>query len=121
MPSVDSEVVVTTRMSPCRQNSIAAWIMRLSPGWQEIVMAVPAALGGRIDRPHVRPHQTGARLRFMDRRDAEIAQSLHDVGIGRVNLSNNCWFHKSLTLLCASNRLILQTYVQFDKDSLTAG
>ena len=33
MPSVDSEVVVTTRTSPGLQTSIDAWIIRLSPGW----------------------------------------------------------------------------------------
>src|SRR5262245_18413055 len=51
IPSVDSEVVDTTRMSPFWQNSIEAWIIRLSPGWQEIVIAVPAAFAaGYIGR-----------------------------------------------------------------------
>jgi hypothetical protein len=42
MPSVDGEVVVTTRTSPGRHTSTAAWIMRLSPGWQDTVIAEPA-------------------------------------------------------------------------------
>src|SRR5262249_61787544 len=51
IPSVDSDVVETTRMSPFWQNSIEAWIIRLSPGWQEIVIAVPAAFAaGYIGR-----------------------------------------------------------------------
>ena len=44
IPSVDSDVVVTTRMSPGSQTSIAAWIIRLSPGAHETVTALPAAL-----------------------------------------------------------------------------
>ena len=44
IPSVDSEVVVTTRTSPGWQTSIAAWIIRLSPGADEIVMALPPTL-----------------------------------------------------------------------------
>src|SRR5437867_12279088 len=41
IPSVDSDVVVTTSTSPVRQTSSAAWIIRLSPGWHETVIAVP--------------------------------------------------------------------------------
>src|ERR1700682_1222839 len=37
IPSVDSDVVVTTSTSPGRHSSIAAWIIRLSPGCDEIV------------------------------------------------------------------------------------
>ena len=81
---------------------------------------VSGSLGGGIDRAHVRPHQTRARLRFMDRRDAEIAKGLHDQAVDTVHVSNNCWFHKSMTLLCASNRLTLQRYVRFDEDLVTA-
>src|SRR5688572_3014889 len=43
IPSVDSDVVDTTRMSPGRQTSIAAWIIRLSPGAHNTVTALPAA------------------------------------------------------------------------------
>ncbi|KUN27995.1 hypothetical protein AQJ11_15475 [Streptomyces corchorusii] len=41
-PSVEGEVVVTTRRSPPRHCSTAAWIMRLSPGQDGTVTAVPA-------------------------------------------------------------------------------
>jgi hypothetical protein len=41
-PSVDGLVVVTTRTSPGRTCSTAAWTMRLSPGWQSTVTARPA-------------------------------------------------------------------------------
>ena len=40
-PSVPGEVVVTKRMSPGRHCSTAAWIIRLSPGQQTTVTAVP--------------------------------------------------------------------------------
>jgi hypothetical protein len=43
MPSVEGDVVVTTSTSPGRHVSTAAWIIRLSPGWQETVTAEPAA------------------------------------------------------------------------------
>ena len=43
MPSVDSDVVVTTRMSPGWHSSMAAWSIRLSPAWHETVTALPAA------------------------------------------------------------------------------
>ncbi|AKJ15142.1 hypothetical protein ABB07_35305 [Streptomyces incarnatus] len=42
IPSVDGEVVVTTRMSPAPHCSTAAWIIRLSPGQDSTVTAVPA-------------------------------------------------------------------------------
>src|SRR5262245_49591086 len=42
IPSVDSEVVATTSASPGRQTSIAAWIIRLSPGGVETVTAEAA-------------------------------------------------------------------------------
>src|SRR5262245_23384224 len=42
IPSVEIEVVVTTRMSPGSSNSTAAWTMRLSPGGHETVTAEPA-------------------------------------------------------------------------------
>ena len=42
IPSVDGEVVVTTRMSPSPHCSTAAWIIRLSPGQDSTVTAVPA-------------------------------------------------------------------------------
>ena len=40
-PPADGDVVVTTRTSPNRHCSTAAWIMRLSPGQQTAVTAVP--------------------------------------------------------------------------------
>lgn len=40
-PSRDGEVVVTTRTSPSRHCSTAAWIIRLSPGQHSAVTAVP--------------------------------------------------------------------------------
>src|SRR4030095_275881 len=42
IPSVDSDVGATTSTSPVAQTSIAAWIIRLSPGGQETVTADPA-------------------------------------------------------------------------------
>ena len=41
IPSVHGEVVVTTRRSPARHCSTAAWIIRLSPGQHSAVTAVP--------------------------------------------------------------------------------
>ena len=42
MPCVDGAVVATTKMSPSWHTSTAAWIMRLSPGCDSTVTAVPA-------------------------------------------------------------------------------
>src|ERR1035437_2446703 len=41
MPSSDSEVVATTKTSPGATTSMAAWIIRLSPGWHHTVTALP--------------------------------------------------------------------------------
>ena len=54
-PSLLGETVVTTMMSPGRACSTAAWIIRLSPGQQITVSAVPAMRApcwlGRIPGP----------------------------------------------------------------------
>ncbi len=59
---IDGEKVVTTMMSPGRQHSTAAWIIRLSPAWHSTVTALPAMRAprwiGRISgrsRPCGRP------------------------------------------------------------------
>ena len=85
MPSVDSDVVVTTRMSPGRHSSIAAWIIRLSPAWHEIVTALPAAFAVGIDRAHVRAQQARPPLRLVHRGDAVLAERVDDVGVGALD------------------------------------
>jgi len=47
MPSVDSEVVTTTKTSPGLQTSIEAWTIRLSPGWHDTVTAAPDTFAER--------------------------------------------------------------------------
>ena len=43
MPWDDGAVFVTTSTSPALHTSTAAWIIRLSPGWQRTVTAEPAS------------------------------------------------------------------------------
>ena len=87
---------------------MAAWIIRLSPGAHDTVTALPAALAVGVDRPHVRTHQAGAALRFVDGGDAELAERLDGAGVGALNVSNDGRFHAThLPLLAA---LVIRGY-----------
>ena len=52
--------------------------------------------GCRVDRPQIRTHQPGASLRFVDGRDAEIAERVDGVAIGALDVPDDCRRHDSL-------------------------
>ena len=54
----------------------------------------PRDLGGGINRPHVRLHQAGAALRFVDGGDAHFAQYLDGFRIRARDATNDLMFHE---------------------------
>ena len=98
MPSVDSEVVVTTRMSPGWQQLDGRVDHQVVAGLARDGDRAARGLRRRIDRPHVRTHQPRAALRFVDGGDAELAERLDDAGVGALNVSNDRRFHVSTSV-----------------------
>ncbi len=73
-PSSDGETVVTTRMSPGCVCSIAAWIMRLSPGQHSTVTAEPATRAPCWIGVTEGTDQPDPAHRLVHRRDAELGE-----------------------------------------------
>ena len=99
-PSVFGDVVVTTRMSPGRHCSTAAWIIRLSPGQHRTVTAVPPVRAPEIDRPDGRAEVAGPACRLVHGRDAERRQFVDRGQVGARAAGDDHVPHRSTSVTC---------------------
>ena len=82
IPSVDSDVVVTTRTSPALAHVERRMDHQVVAGLTRDREGAAADFGRRVDRPHIGAHQSGAALRFVNGGDAELAERADGAGLG---------------------------------------